>query len=381
MFKSLKAPDKLFGAAMWVVSLAFAGFLIGLGGKLIADLPQVEAAAPLEQFANPAQLQAWRDDIRATEQRLAPLRKPLEDAQAELARRSSAHQAALDAQQAWLATRRATASNPGAAAQDPELLRRNAEIEALAAQRRQAQLALEQLAEQRRLLQQHIATQQQAVDQALAQAQPAFEQAQRRRELKVFGARLALTLPILAVAVWLFVTQRRSPHWPLLRGYIVFALFAFFVELVPYLPSYGGYVRYVVGIVLCVAGGHYGIRWMQAYLARRRDDEQRSERERRATLDRDAAVQRMAAGLCPGCERPMLSPAGAAGAEVNHCVYCGLRLFDHCAQPVADSAPAAAEDGAGAPTRRCGVRKNAFFLHCPTCGGATAAGPAPAVQA
>ena len=58
--------------------------------------------------------------------------------------------------------------------------------------------------------------------------------------------------------------------------------------------------------------------------------------------------------LSQGCERQI--PAALDGVKVNHCVYCGLKRFDTCQALLPES-------GAG-----CGVRKNAFFPHCPACG-------------
>ena len=93
--------------------------------------------------------------------------------------------------------------------------------------------------------------------------------------------RLALTLPLLVVAGWLFVKKRKSTYWPFVWGFILFALFAFFVELVPYLPSYGGYVRYIVGILITLLIGRQAIVSLNRYLEKQRLAEQLPDAQRR----------------------------------------------------------------------------------------------------
>jgi hypothetical protein len=127
-------------------------------------------------------------------------------------------------------------------------------------------------------------------------AQGAHAQAVRVQELRVFGYRLALTLPLLLLAGWLFARKRRSTWWPFVWGFIGFALFAFFVELVPYLPSYGGYVRYIVGIVATVLVGRWAIVALQRYLERQHAAEAQPDAQRRAELGYDTALARLAKG-------------------------------------------------------------------------------------
>ncbi|MNC47668.1 Double zinc ribbon [compost metagenome] len=167
---------------------------------------------------------------------------------------------------------------------------------------------------------------------------------QSRQELKVFLIRLALTLPLLLVAGWLFARQRKSTWWPFVWGYIYFALFVFFVELVPYLPSYGGYVRNIVGVVITVLVGRQAIVSFNRYRERQQEAEAKPDAERRKEISYDTSLLRLAKKVCPGCERPV----DLDNPQIDFCQHCGLSLFDHCTH--------------------CQQRKSAFARFCFACG-------------
>lgn len=346
MFKSLLVPERWFRVVMWIVSFVFAGFLIGLGGRVIADLPRLESTLTVDQFADAAALNRARAEIGTLMDQEQALEARLEQARLALTAVGNAYRSALSSYSNWIATRTAT-TDPR---QDPEVLRRTRELDTLKASERDAQVTVEQLDKQLLDARQGLSARRTTEQELLEAAQDGYDSAIFRQELRVFGFRLALTLPLLLIAGWLVAKKRQSDYWLLMRGFVLFAIFTFFVELVPYLPSYGGYVRYGVGIVLTAVAAHYVIRAMRTYLARRQRIEQQTDAERRESLGQEEALKKMTANVCPGCERALMTTGDVVP---DYCVHCGLRLYDRC--------------------RACETRRNVFFHYCPKCGTATAA--------
>ncbi len=342
MSKALRLSEKWFRFGLWLVAFAFASFLIGLGGTVVENLPQVEERVTLEDFIDKAAATQSRDAIRQTQKSRQEAQDALDQASLKLNAASANTNTAQETFSNWLATRQATLRPD----QDPELIARTRTLDQLKATQRKALETVE--AQQQILLdaeqaEAHARRQLRELEQA---ASGQFVEAGRSQELRVFAYRLLLTLPLLGVAGWLFAKKRKGTYWPFVWGFIYFALFAFFVELVPYLPSYGGFVRYVVGIVLTVLVGRYAILALQRYLEKQKQAEAMPDVERRKELSYDTALARLAKKVCPGCERQV----DLANTAIDYCPHCGICLFDHCGQ--------------------CKERKSAFARFCHACGAA-----------
>ncbi|MEY2927701.1 MAG: hypothetical protein RL367_2178 [Pseudomonadota bacterium] len=341
MFKTLRVPEKLFSVLMWLMSFIFAGFLMGLGQLVIGDLPQASDPPQITQFIDPGKFSAVEHERVDLQTKLDALTPRADAAGLKIEAAQKEYDAAKQQFDNWISTRQATTDQ----AQDPEVISRTKKLDILSQGVRDAQKVSESVDSERLTLDQAISANGGKRDALEADARGPLERAQFKSDLYVFGLRLLVTLPLILIAGWLVLKKRKSDYWPLMRGFVLFALYAFFFELVPYLPSYGGYIRYIVGIALTMVAGHYAIKWMRHYLATRAVVEQQAEVERKQSIRYEDALKKMAAGVCPGCERAV---ATTGDVLADYCVHCGMNLFDHCGS--------------------CDARKLSFFHYCMKCG-------------
>ena len=340
MSKSLRLPEKWFRRGLWLVAAAFAFFLIGLGSLVVGSLPQPNTSLEVEQFIPQADAQRVQAQINNAKALADKTSREHEKAELKYDAEKARYRSARETFENWVSTRRAT-ERPE---QDAELIGRTKALDDIKQGENAARIELEKQEQTNLEASQAVSNAELEMSQLRDAALPEYHSAMRASELRVFLFRLAITLPLLVIAGWLFAKQRKSTWWPFVWGFIFFALFAFFVELVPYLPDYGGYVRYIVGIVVTVLLGRYAIIALNRYLEKQKQREAMPEVQRREELSYDVALERLSKSVCPGCERPV----DLKNTEIDFCPHCGIGLFDHCGN--------------------CHTRKSAFSRFCHACG-------------
>ena len=189
-------------------------------------------------------------------------------------------------------------------------------------------------------------------------AETKHERALKTYDLKVFIIRLLFVAPILALGIFFFIRYRRHKFWPLYFGFSLFSFYAFFFGLVPYLPSYGGYVRYAVGIILSVGLGYYAIKTIRQYIELKQAELKVSIQERSKNVQTEVAEKALANHFCPSCGKDFIimkweSPIKGIDNEsyklvTDFCRHCGLELFTNC--------------------EKCGNKNFAHLPYCSSCG-------------
>jgi len=127
MLSPSRGPERLVRAGQWTIAVLFAWFLIQVGASLIADLPLLSRAPQPAQFRQASALQP-------VQERIAPLQAQQQQLQlqlGELTRRRGLAQENLSRErqsfETWRAARAVTAQSD----QNPEVLQRARQLDAL----------------------------------------------------------------------------------------------------------------------------------------------------------------------------------------------------------------------------------------------------------
>ncbi|WP_026898187.1 OmpH family outer membrane protein [Daejeonella oryzae] len=172
-------------------------------------------------------------------------------------------------------------------------------------------------------------------------AEKLYSKELKRYELKVFLIRLLFVAPILALGIFFFIRYRNHKFWPLYFGFTLFSIYAFFFGLMPYLPSYGGYVRYAVGILLSAGLGYYAIRTIRKFIEKKQAELKISTQERAKNVQIGVAEKALQNHFCPSCGKDFIlkkwefpltksSENDVYKLVTNFCRHCGLQLFKSC---------------------------------------------------
>ena len=338
----------------YAIAIVLCAFLILLSNQIIGDLDAATAHPAMESFLDAEAVAdthlrdgGLRAELQALRDKNAVVERTLLTAQQNYANEKQSFEN-------WVKTRK-TLGSPG---QDQEVLTRATRLDEFYAveQAWRAQLTARQatIAGKERQAQQL----QLRLDRENERAGNKYEAELKRYELKVFLLRLLFVGPVLGLGIYFFVRYRRHKFWPLYMGFTLFSVYAFFFGLVPYLPSYGGYVRSAVGIALSGGLGYYAIKTFRAYLARKQQELQASSQERAKHVQLEVAEKALENHFCPSCgkdfilrkwEFPSSAESGATPRLVtDYCRHCGLELFSSC--------------------RHCGSKNFSHLPFCATCG-------------
>lgn len=127
IFSSTRRPAILYGIVMWAISFVIAGFLIQLGGSIIADVPLSSAPVERSDFIDQAASAEVEAQIAANERDQSDLIRSLTELNAEHAAAVQKYASARTGFDNWIRARSATESD----AQNPEVIARTESLDVL----------------------------------------------------------------------------------------------------------------------------------------------------------------------------------------------------------------------------------------------------------
>lgn len=332
--KKLEKTSKLIN---YFIAIVLCGFLISLSAKLIDDVDDWKERPTVEQFEDAellkvqeAAVDTIQDAINLKNEKKTSIENTISIAQ-------SNYQNAKESFDNWLAARKTV----GSPTEDKEVLSRANELDNYYKTEQAWRNELASINGELVDLEKQIDEINRIISKEEDRAYKLRNKAIRKYDLKVFLIRLLFVLPILLLGIFFIIRFRKHKYWPLFLGFVLFSFYAFFFGLVPYLPSYGGYIRYTVGIILCVLLGIYAINKIKAFIERKKTELTTSTAERAKKVKTETAEKALDNHMCPSCGKDFIvkkwdktankkSKTETLGVVTNFCRFCGLELFKPC---------------------------------------------------
>jgi len=350
--KKLERTSRL---VYYSISVILCIFLILLSNRIISDLDNVTALPYQENFENRTLLDSLSNDIEKQNAELDILYSKKETIEKTIATVKENCANEKQSFENWLQTRKVL----GAPDKDKEVVLRVKKLDEFYKVEQEWRTQLNTLQSQIDEILKKKQEIQNSIDKDYSDANVKYETAMKKYDLKVFLIRLIFVAPILALGIFFFIRYRKHKFYPIFFGFTLFSVYAFFFGLVPYLPSYGGYVRYSVGVVLSVGLGYYAIKRIRKFIDQKQKELKISTQERAKKIQTTTAEKALENHFCPSCGKDFLLRKWEFSVEKNaeidtykyvttFCRHCGMELFKNCSN--------------------CGTKNFAHLPFCSSCG-------------
>ncbi len=332
--KKLEKTSKLIN---YIIAIVLCGFLISLSGKIIDDVDEWKERPTVEEFQNEELLALKKSEIANIDAKINLKVEKVSSIRNTIKIVNSNYNNAKNSFDNWLEARKTV----GSPKEDKEVLSRATELDNFYKTQQEWKKELSDVNIEISALQKEKAKVNELVYKENDRAYIEREKAIRAYDLKVFLIRLLFILPILLLGIYFIVKFRNHKYWPLFLGFVLFSFYAFFFGLVPYLPSYGGYIRYTVGVILSVVFGIYAINRIKAFIEQKKSELKVSTSERAKKVLTETAEKALDNHMCPSCGKDFIvkkwdksagkkDKTASYGIVTNYCRFCGLELFKKC---------------------------------------------------
>lgn len=332
--KKLEKTSKLIN---YIIAIVLCGFLISLSGKLIDDVDEWKEKPTVEKFQNTDFLRIKNTEIDLIDSKISSKIEKKASLENTLKIVNNNYENAKKSFDNWLEARKTV----GSPSEDKEVLSRANKLDEFYKTQQDWKKELSTITNEIKTLKKDRNQTSELIYLENERAYKEREKAIRKYDLKIFLIRLLFILPILILGIFFIIKFRKHKYWPLFLGFVLFSFYAFFFGLVPYLPSYGGYIRYSVGIILSILLGIYAINKIKAFIEQKKKELKISTTERAKKVQIETAEKALDNHMCPSCGKDFIvkkwdksvstkNKTETYGIVTNFCRFCGLELFKNC---------------------------------------------------